>query len=92
MARKKFTTTIEKTISKKLKKLAVDHNTESGKMIEKMVEDYLEKMSDSREGINPLPRPKPLYPHTLRLGFSGWKIKKGELSVIYRKSCLKAPV
>jgi hypothetical protein len=50
MARKKFTTTMEEEIINKLKKLAVDHNTDAGRMIEKLVEDYLKKMSDLRVG------------------------------------------
>jgi hypothetical protein len=31
--------TMEEDIIKKLKKLAVDHNTDAGRMIEKLVED-----------------------------------------------------
>jgi hypothetical protein len=36
---KKFTTPMEEDIIKKLKKLAVDHKTDAGRMIEKLVED-----------------------------------------------------
>lgn len=50
MIRKKFTTTMNQESIKKLKKLAVDHDTDAGRMIEKLVEDYLKKMSDLRDG------------------------------------------
>ncbi|WP_168188803.1 hypothetical protein [Thermoflavimicrobium daqui] len=38
--RKKFTTTMDEEKLKELKKLAVDHDTDAGRMIEKLVSWY----------------------------------------------------
>jgi hypothetical protein len=57
MARKKFTTTMDEDIIKKLKKLAVDHDTDAGRMIEKLVKDNLIKCRTCERGIDPLFHP-----------------------------------
>jgi hypothetical protein len=47
MARKKFTTTIEEEALKELKKIAIDHDVDAGKMIELLVKDYLRRKEES---------------------------------------------
>jgi len=44
--RKKFTTTLEEEIIKKLKLQAVKEGTDASKIIEKLVTNYLKKESD----------------------------------------------
>ena len=50
MARKKFTTSLDEEVIKQLKLQAAKENTDASKIIEKLVKEYLQKMSDLREG------------------------------------------
>lgn len=43
MARKNFTTTIDETMLKELKKLAIDLDMDAGRLIEFLVQDYLKR-------------------------------------------------
>jgi hypothetical protein len=62
---------MEENIIKKLKKLTVDHNTDAGRMIEKLVEDDLKKCQTCARGINPLR--SPCIPMSEDWGFTVWK-------------------
>lgn len=42
MARKKFTTTLDEELISKIKIQAVKENTDVSKLLEKMIEDYLQ--------------------------------------------------
>jgi metal-responsive CopG/Arc/MetJ family transcriptional regulator len=49
VARKKFTTSLDEEVIKQLKLQAVKENTNASKIIERLVKEYLKKMSDLQE-------------------------------------------
>jgi hypothetical protein len=66
---------MEEDIIKKLKKLAVDHDSDAGRMIEKLVDDDLKKCRTCERGINPLPVRSPYIPMPEEgWGFTCWKM------------------
>jgi hypothetical protein len=45
MSRKKFTTTLDEELIKKIKVKAIEENTDVSKLLEKMIENYLKKVN-----------------------------------------------